>query len=155
MVNSGLGLTLACKKPLGINNLKYVLLALLLAIAACDGSTPYQPEGVGGGYSDFPLGGNKYSVTARGNGATSMQQVHHIAMRRALEIARANGDGYFVILETSNDTKQRTSGGGTGYLRDNNGGYVGQSYSFNNHYLTLIIELVDASEAEARGALGP
>lgn len=85
--------------------------ALMLLIGC---STPYQPEGFAGGYSEVPLAADTFRVTVRGNGFTSPRQVQDMVLLRSAELTRQNGYRRFVVLGM-NDTNQRSTqfvGGG-------------------------------------------
>ncbi len=73
------------------------IISLLILIAAC--STPYQSRGLFGGVQEQQLADDTFIVSARGNAYTSMQSIKTYTLRRAAELAVANGYGYFVILE--------------------------------------------------------
>lgn len=73
-----------------------IITFFLLNSSAC--STPYQKEGLTGGYSDKYLGDDKWMITIRGNGYTSISTVYEYFYRRAGEIVNENGyKGYEVI----------------------------------------------------------
>ncbi len=103
-----------------------VFAALLLSCV-----TTYKPEGFGGGYTDLPLGGNRFRIDVRGNGYTGMQRVRDIAMVRAAELAQSNGYKYFFIVDSGSDKDVRV------------GSYQGQIYSVRNNYASLLIELTN------------
>ncbi len=65
-------------------------------LAAC--TTSYQPRGLGGGYEDEALGGDRFRISVRGNGFTGAGTTELYFYRRAAEIANQHGyDGYLVI----------------------------------------------------------
>jgi hypothetical protein len=73
----------------------------LLSCSAC--STPYQPEGLTGGFTDEPLGADRYRITVRGNGYTDLATVKEYFRRRAGEIARAKGYAGYHVLDLTSD----------------------------------------------------
>lgn len=73
-----------------------VTIALVL-VTSC--TTTYGPAGRMGGYSDFPLGGGRYKVSAAGNGYTSEARVRSIALKRAAELTLEKGKKYFYIID--------------------------------------------------------
>ncbi|HEY1229736.1 MAG TPA: hypothetical protein VGF26_20695 [Ramlibacter sp.] len=79
------GLRAALRPALGI--------AAALALAAC--STPYQPKGANGGFTDHRLGAGQYSVEFTGNGNTSAALVANMFMYRCAELTVR--DGYDVF----------------------------------------------------------
>jgi len=73
---------------------------LLLAIVFLTGcSTPYQPEGFRGGYTDLNIQDDIFQVYYRGNGYTKTQKIRNFALLRCSEVAIENGYSYFVVLE--------------------------------------------------------
>lgn len=127
---------------------KIIIIFIASLVTAC--TTTYKPEGYGGGYTDMPLGGGKYSVTVRGNGATGLKRVQDIAMVRAAVIAKTEGEGYFVIIANNQDTKVHTTSSGN----YNAYGYYNQSsQSYKNHYHTVTIQLVSQKEAVNKEAI--
>jgi hypothetical protein len=76
-------------------------IALSIFITAC--STPYQPNGLGGGYSDTKLNDNTYMVSFRGNGYTGSATLFNLILRRAADLTAQNGYSYFAILAGGQD----------------------------------------------------
>jgi hypothetical protein len=58
------------KKKIFVNIILSAIIFLILNASAC--STPYQKEGLTGGYTDKYLGDDKWMITVRGNGYTSI-----------------------------------------------------------------------------------
>jgi hypothetical protein len=71
---------------------------LLAGLASCAaeqehvGPTPYGPYGPHGGYTDQPLGDNRYIVSFRGNAYTPSETAVAYAYRRAGEVCRGSFD---------------------------------------------------------------
>ena len=129
--------------------MKHILFVLFLVlITGC--TTAYKPEGFGGGYTDLPLGGGKFSVTVRGNGVTGLKRVQDVALVRAAVIAQNEGDGFFLIIDNKQDTKVSASGSGS---TNAYGNYSHSTQSYDNHYHTLVIKLIPAAKAEENDAL--
>jgi hypothetical protein len=85
--------------------LRHIAAALLFA-AILAGCTPYQSQGLTGGFTDTPLAANRYRVDVRGNGYTSEDRVKTIGLVRAAEVTYQNGFTRFVILSAdSSDTR--------------------------------------------------
>ena len=66
-------------------------------------ASPYQPSGLGGGYTDMALNKDTYFVTFRGNGLTSSDVVESYVLRRSAELTLSKGYKYFVILNGGTD----------------------------------------------------
>src|SRR5690242_20173125 len=81
------------------------LLAALIIAAASGCATPYQPDGLGGGYSDNFIDGRTVSVSFNGNQFTPRNQVELDLLFRCAEITHGSGYDYFVLLDP--DTKVR------------------------------------------------
>jgi len=74
---------------------KITLFAVLACVlAGC--STPYQPNGALGGYSDYMVAPDEAIVTFYGNGYTSAMQVIQMTARRCAEVTLQHGYRYFV-----------------------------------------------------------
>jgi hypothetical protein len=69
-------------------------------------STPYQPDGLSGGYSDNRIDSNTMSVEFRGNGYTSKRKVEMYLLYRCAEVTRDAGYDYFIALNSSTETNQ-------------------------------------------------
>jgi hypothetical protein len=93
-----------------------------LSLSVC--STPYQPEGLIGGYTDEVLGNNRYRITVRGNGYTDLATIKEYFYRRAGEITRARGYDRYRVLALNIDEgdwltqKPKVIGTIEGYYRD-------------------------------------
>jgi S1-C subfamily serine protease len=72
------------------------LLLCLLIICGC--ATPYEPEGLLGGYRDSSIGSDQFHITVQGNGYTNTGMVEQHFNRRAADIVKENGySGYKVV----------------------------------------------------------
>ena len=80
-----------------------VVVATLLALAACTTPTPYQPlaggTAVSGGYSDQVLDDTHFRVSFRGNDVTSREQVETYLLYRAAELTAAKGFDWFEMVD--------------------------------------------------------
>lgn len=85
--------------------MKQLVIVLAAALFLCGCATPYQRTGFTGGISETQLQPNVFSVHFRGNGYTSRQRSTDFAMLRCAELAIQNGFAYFVIADSSQDTK--------------------------------------------------
>lgn len=105
-----------------------IILALLVFATSC--STPYQANGLMGGFSATQLDNNVFQVSFRGNGYTNNQRAEDFALLRSAEIAISNGYEYFTIVDakfyrethsfttpssTTTQLNARTFGTATGY----------------------------------------
>lgn len=72
------------------------LAALFLAGCA---ATPYQPNGLRGGYSEVRLGTDTFAVTFNGNGYASEVQTRSMAFLRGAELCRDAGYAWMAALK--------------------------------------------------------
>lgn len=86
-----------------------VLMPAVLATAGC--ATPYQSKGAAGGFSDFRITTDVFSVSFRGNTSTTEDTVEAFLLRRASELTLRHGFRHFVILREEG----RTRSGSVGY----------------------------------------
>jgi hypothetical protein len=97
------------------------ILASVSLLAAC--STPYQPEGVAGGYSDSEAGPDIYWVTFSGGGFTSHQKEKDFLVLRCAQLTLEKGDAYFVtfgVNQRNAFTPLSVPGGGVEYIGPHN-----------------------------------
>lgn len=80
-------------------------LAIILALSAC--ATPYQKKGFLGGYSETKIGPEMYSITANGNGYTSLADVQQMTLKRAYELCP---NGYSILAGNKDSNTYLTSG---------------------------------------------
>jgi hypothetical protein len=79
---------------------RLILLALTTSLVAC--ATPYQRQGATGGFDEFPMDADTYTVTFKGNGYTSKEKVQMYLHYRCAELTLETGHDSFAILETEN-----------------------------------------------------
>ena len=127
---------------------------LLLTLTACQ--TPYQSRSLTGGHSETRLAKNQWIVVFEGNGYTSPQRAADLSLLRAAELVQENGYGYFLVIDSNQNTQQAAfttpttstttfSGntfGGTTFGTATTTTYGGQTYliskpSASNHILAL------------------
>ena len=73
------------------------LLGFFLLMSGC--TTPYQPLGLTGGYSEMAYNKNTYSVVFNANGYTSFEAAERNILRRCAELTIKEGYKYFVITD--------------------------------------------------------
>lgn len=125
-----------------------LFISCVLAIGLSGCVTPYQPNGLGGGYSDMALAPDIYKVSFRGNGFTSQDLVQNYVLRRCAEITLREGYSYFLILggntatnrdyfstPTTINSNSYGNFSGNGMVYGNNYSYAGNSYG--NTYTTI------------------
>ncbi len=77
---------------------RLALAGLGLLLAGC-GATPYQPEGMTGGYADRKIDATTWYVEFYGNGYTTPQQVYAFWLYRCAEITVREGFTHFKKTE--------------------------------------------------------
>lgn len=75
-------------------------------LTAC--ATPYQAEGLTGGYSDARLDENTVKVMFKGNGNTDKTIVENYALYRSAEVTLADGFDYFIIFSGKTHKDENT-----------------------------------------------
>ncbi|MDH4993050.1 hypothetical protein QEZ48_19735 [Aquamicrobium lusatiense] len=88
-----------------------------MALGACQ--TPYQAEGIGGGYEDIRLSDDLFEIRARGNGYSSAAHTRNIMLLRAADLALQNNFSHFAILDGSMRESTRFAGMSTGMATTN------------------------------------
>jgi hypothetical protein len=83
-----------------------VVLGAVAVLAACATTTPYQPLGDGGGFTEQKIETNRYRIAFLGNSSTPRQTVENYMLYRSAELTLNSGFDYFIL--TSNDTEART-----------------------------------------------
>ena len=82
-------------------------LALACALAGC--ATPYQPKDIWlGGYRDFRISQDTFSITFQGNSYLDRSRLRQYALRRAAEVTLGHGFSHFTILETTDQSRTAT-----------------------------------------------
>lgn len=83
------------------------LVGLSLLLAGC--ATPYQPKGFLGGYSDFQISKDTFSITFSSNTLLDGSRLRQYLLRRAAEVTLAHGFSHFAIIENTDQTDMVTS----------------------------------------------
>ena len=81
------------------------VLALTVAATLVACSTPYQPSGILGGFTETQLDRNVFRVSFSGNGFTSGTRAEELALLHSAEVTLKNGFTHFAIV----DGRSRTS----------------------------------------------
>ena len=90
-------------------------MCFIFLLSSC--TTPYQPNGTGGGYSEIAYNRDTYYVAFHGNQNTSQETMESYLLRRAAELTVNKGYRYFVLINYySNPFRFRNSGLVTSYL---------------------------------------
>lgn len=76
--------------------LKYVLLFSIIILYNC--STPYQPKGMLGGYSEEKIITNMYRVEFEGNQHSKPGTIQQYLLYRCAELTKEKGFDYFLIV---------------------------------------------------------
>lgn len=82
------------------------IIPVLLLLVSC--ATGYHPMSVSGGFEDFRLSEDTYSVKFLGNEYSSRDQAYQYALRRSAEVTKMNGYRYFKILDSASTVNKRT-----------------------------------------------
>lgn len=82
------------------------VLLILISIVLTSCATPYQSEGLTGGFSETQLAKNTWKISSRGNAYTSSSTVRDHVLLRASELTLENGFKYFVVGSSSEDVKR-------------------------------------------------
>ena len=84
----------------------------LLALAACETATPYQPQmhgnQVSGGYRDQQIEANRFRVSFNGNSMTSRDTVERYLLFRAAELTVQNGFDWFEMADRNTEKHSST-----------------------------------------------
>ena len=122
----------------------FISIAIFLLINC---STPYQPKGILGGYTDKQLDENCYRVFFWGNQHTKPEDVDKYLMYRCAELSQEKGYDYFVIIDKERGfTKQRQSISGSRQTSGGNNKSSGSSRSivqWTEYDFNYIIMLCD------------
>jgi hypothetical protein len=81
----------------------FIAVLTLTLLTGC--STPYQQTGFSGGFTETRLQENAFSVSFRGNGYTSRERSTDFALLRCAELTMEHGFRFFVIADSTQDTK--------------------------------------------------
>lgn len=83
--------------------MKYLVVTVALAFAACQTPTPYQPAVAGHGYWEEQTGDDTYRVVFAGNAVTPFDIVEDYLILRSAELAIENGYDRFFFLQSRID----------------------------------------------------
>jgi hypothetical protein len=109
-----------------------IIVCMLTLLTSC--ASPYQPNRLGGGFSDTQLSPDVFRIYFRGNAFTSMQRAQDFALLRAAELSLQNGCSYFAVVNESSSTSHvsfttpgHTETTGSGLIYGNNISYTGRT----------------------------
>lgn len=85
-----------------------IISAAVLAVALVACATPYQPNGLAGGFTDTRLGENTFRVSFQGNGFTRAEDAQQMLLLRCAEVAEAAGFRYFVQASSESSIQKVT-----------------------------------------------
>lgn len=111
-----------------------LLITCILLLTGCVTSTPYQPKGLMGGYSEMQLNQHTYVVNFDGNEDTPREQIDHYLLIRAAELTAQNGYRYFTILGYKPNTNVRYVTTPTIINNTNNAYYNGLGTAYAGNY---------------------
>lgn len=106
---------------------KIVCLLIVVILSGC--STGYHKKGFTGGYSDYAISEDTFSVSFSGNAATSRNTVNQLLTRRCSELTLEHGYLYFVIYNAQDDSRT-----GTFYSSDTTYNGSGNLNMYSNNY---------------------
>ena len=94
--------------------LKNYLIAFVFAVLFIQGcATPYQKQGLTGGFSESQLDTNVFKVSFEGNGYTNEERASDFTLLRSAELSLQNNFKYFSIIDDKSrmtNTSQYTAG---------------------------------------------
>ena len=127
------------------------IITTLLCVFGTSCSTPYQPGGLSGGYSDNRIDSDTVSVEFRGNGYTSKGKVEMYLLYRCAEVTRDAGYDYFIALNPRTEARQRSfsnPGGSSSVTSFSPGSAVtrasylpDQTVAFTSYGATILIKM--------------
>lgn len=79
--------------------LKFLLTLLLPPLLLVGCATPYQPKSLLGGYRDFQISNDTFSVTFEGNQYLDRSRLKQYLLRRAAEVTLGHGFSHFAIVQ--------------------------------------------------------
>jgi hypothetical protein len=91
----------------------------LSLVAGCFQTTPYQPDGLGGGYSDSHVDSSTMLVSFRSNHRTPRRTLELYMLYRCAQVVRDAGYDYFVLVNPATGTADMTAGAGLMALASN------------------------------------
>ena len=136
-------------------SIKVGLVTTLFILINC--STPYQPKGALGGYSEEQILDNLYRVEYAGNQHSKPENVQNYLMYRCAELTQEKGSDYFAILSEErhfDDKSFRPNRGAPGQTRGSSSGGIRvvanpdlqnptESTNYTGVYVIKFIEVVD------------
>jgi hypothetical protein len=115
-------------------------MTLLCAIFFASCATPYQPQGLTGGYSDFLTAPDEATIIFHGNGYTPAERVVLMTALRCAEVTLQHGYRYFIITgaaDVSNRSSFTTPGYATTYGSANAYGFGSFATAYGTSYTTV------------------
>lgn len=97
--------------------LKGLFIVATAFLVACASETPYKPAEHRGdyGYTETPLGDNRYRITFEGNSSTPAETVQDYALLRAAELTLSQGYDWFEAVDRNEDKKVRSTTTDSGF----------------------------------------
>lgn len=91
--------------------LKGAIVLFTVLLGACATETPYKPADSRGdyGYTETPLGDNRYRITFVGNSTTPAETVQDYALLRAAELTLTKGYDWFETADRNEDKNVRST----------------------------------------------
>lgn len=89
-----------------MNKQLWMVVVGALVLGGC--ATGYKAKGFEGGFSDTQLAADVFRVSFNGNGFTPPDRVQDFALLRAAELCSGSGAGYFVVLDSSDQSRRDT-----------------------------------------------
>ena len=108
-----------------VMKIKILVLMVVGLVAAGCGETGYHVKDASGGYSDFAISPDVFSVSFKGNSSTGRHTVEKYLMRRCCEVTLANGYKYYIVVSDKEDTR-------TGTIYSGNTTYNSSNYRKGN-----------------------
>lgn len=109
-----------------------VTLLVFFSLTGC--MSPYQRNGLGGGYTDLALNKDTYLVTFRGNGLTSSDVTQSYLLRRSAELTLSKGYKYFVIINGGTKTNSQVVQTPATIHTQSFGSFQGSGYGNDSSY---------------------
>jgi hypothetical protein len=92
-----------------------LVIAATVSILLAGCSTPYQPRGMAGGYSEIQIDPTTVRVSFKGNGYTDRSVVESYLLYRAAEVCLNRGFDWFIVTEREGEGEWHPSYGNTGF----------------------------------------
>ncbi|MES2279943.1 MAG: hypothetical protein V4542_00875 [Pseudomonadota bacterium] len=81
---------------------KFLPLLGVVLLAGC--ASPYQKNGMGGGFDETQLDANVWRVSFKGNGYTKGERTEDLALLRSADLTLMNGYSFFVLADARSRT---------------------------------------------------